>query len=454
MSTAQETDKIYYWIYIRTLLLGLACLTPFAHPHIIRQTDTLGVALRYWMRWIVEDEHQYPLLPAVLNSGDNYGISTMEFPLFNLLGAPFFALPHTFAIPLVRLSFILVSLFLTLWLRKIWIRKSNAGLAPESFALATLLLPVFTVSGLYFGKYMPDYIAFLLVSIGMAFAFNEKKVLLPIVFTSLGLLMKPPVVVALALLFLQKNFKQFFRSSAWVIPSLILTFLYYKPGLAWIKEVSDMDPYFYTSLRPPWQSLTEFLVYPGKIFKIFNEHLFTKFIGLPLVFLTLWQFYKMKSKKTFLLWPLLLLQILAVAALDGYHAFVHDYYFIGCSFICALILIELYRESGKKVRAVITLLILIPFLEKSVYEIRPIANFSNLPLYQCEKLKENNSDFPWNEGYSFRTEKRVTPELGICFGEKQNSQTSKYGFLKTGDNIPEDCEVVGKTHDFAVMKCL
>jgi len=46
------------------------------HPHIWRQTDTLGMSMRYYLRFTREigESFSHKLLPAVLQSGDGNGV--------------------------------------------------------------------------------------------------------------------------------------------------------------------------------------------------------------------------------------------------------------------------------------------------------------------------------------------------------------------------------------------
>ena len=86
------TQLIFVLVFVKILSAGLHSFSPFVHPHIKRQSDTLGLSLRYWLRWSVEEDQFNPLVPALLSSGDSRGISPTEFPLLNLITAPAFSL--------------------------------------------------------------------------------------------------------------------------------------------------------------------------------------------------------------------------------------------------------------------------------------------------------------------------------------------------------------------------
>src|SRR4051812_35303279 len=72
------------------LLFG--AFLPLGFPDVWRQITTLGISMRYWSRWNLEPGAEHLLLPAVLDSGDGQGFMPMEFPILNLLTAPFFAM--------------------------------------------------------------------------------------------------------------------------------------------------------------------------------------------------------------------------------------------------------------------------------------------------------------------------------------------------------------------------
>lgn len=53
---------------VRSLAAFINCFLPFDMPHVVRQTDTLSIAMRYWSRWIYEQTGENYFIPAVLNS--------------------------------------------------------------------------------------------------------------------------------------------------------------------------------------------------------------------------------------------------------------------------------------------------------------------------------------------------------------------------------------------------
>ncbi|RZA05988.1 MAG: hypothetical protein EOP11_11465, partial [Proteobacteria bacterium] len=158
------SDKLKLFILaaisVRTLVLAVGAFLPLTLPETWRQTDTLGVALRYWLRFTVEPTSAPRWLPAVLNGGDTNGVMPMEFPLLNLLTAPAFAAGPYYGKALAILLHLGLCLGLTLANAWIW-RGIKVGRARASTAM--LLLPLLSFSANYYGRFMPDYLSMLLV---------------------------------------------------------------------------------------------------------------------------------------------------------------------------------------------------------------------------------------------------------------------------------------------------
>mgnify|MGYP005858824559 CR=1 FL=1 len=111
---------------------------PLVRPHLGPQVDTMGVALRYFNRWTIEDGTAGFLLPAVLNSGDTLGIMTMEFPLINILTAFGFGMGvecgRVFAFVILYLI-VLVLYFCNIL---VWNNKIIAGIPAQNAILLLL----------------------------------------------------------------------------------------------------------------------------------------------------------------------------------------------------------------------------------------------------------------------------------------------------------------------------
>jgi hypothetical protein len=118
----RQKRLLQVFVVLKLALLTLACFTPFTHPHIVRQTDTMSVALRYYLRFFVEEDGHHHFLPALLSAGDQYGLAPMEFPVLNLLFSPVFALPMPYALYCAQLALTALCLGLVLWHHKVWCR--------------------------------------------------------------------------------------------------------------------------------------------------------------------------------------------------------------------------------------------------------------------------------------------------------------------------------------------
>ncbi len=448
-------------------LLGLklftaivACFVPFTLPHVIRQLDTMGVSLRYWLRWTVEPSAPWPLLPAVLTAGETSGITPMEFPLMNLLYAPAFALPIEGARVVAMLAHVAACTALTVWHAWLWRGKKIAG-APAD--LAAMLLPIVGVSTMFIFRFMPDYLAFILISSAIALSWEKPRPIPSTLLAGLALLIKPPVIVAAALLLALPRERRSIRALAghalWLAPAVIAALLYFKPGLAFIKSVSDYPPYFYTDLRNPLFSLATALARPDMMLALLNKDIFAPpFALVAVAHFAFWESFRVKANwQGSILWLVLALQILGVAALDGTHGFIHAYYYVGTSMTAALIFADLIARSGP--RSWFPVLVYLPLVafhvERALYETRPITGWidGNGWYRQCQELKARNAEFPWDRGYRFRSEVTQYPELGICFGEIQNATRGDYGFFRIHEPLQEGCRVEDQTRDLKLVIC-
>ncbi len=192
------------WIIALLSLRAVLALTraflPPNNPHAHRQTDTLAVSMRYFSRWFLEDNLRQPLLPAVLNAGDAYGIMRMELPLLNLLGAPAFALgPDLGQIAACIIVFTWHALLLfanyRVW-RHIQIGNINAG-------IAVLLLPLLSIGDQYYSRYMPDVTAMSLVLLAIGLSWHRPRLFWSTILAAVGMSIKPPAVALFGLLLLR-----------------------------------------------------------------------------------------------------------------------------------------------------------------------------------------------------------------------------------------------------------
>ena len=202
-------------------------------------------------------------------------------------------------------------------------------------------------------------------------------------------------------------------------------------------------------------------------------------------------YFLFKNKKVYFywLWITAAIQYIIIAGLDGEHAFVHYYYMAGIAPTMSLIAIGIWRLLKNKILKAIAFLIFIKMFisicmldvfginladtvksvlhkdnEISDYNYIPknvpnsIENLVSIraddsPFKTCSKLKDRNPNFPWNKGYVFRSTNTYYPSLGLCFGEREASKTSKYGLFYKTVPLPVGCTVVDSDGMIAIGVC-
>ena len=196
------TDKIRKTILIilgiKFLIALISGLGYFSHPHIIRQIDTMSVGLNYWLRWsdgVAAPYFFHNFLPGSLGGGDTAGITPMEFPLLNLLIAPWFSLGHYWGFT-ASFMFVMCLNFGAFWWHYLEWRKVSKKMGDTA-----LLMGMFGISSMFMMRVMPDFLSMILVSISCAYSFQNKSRLASFAFLSVGLLMKPTSAIALAVMF-------------------------------------------------------------------------------------------------------------------------------------------------------------------------------------------------------------------------------------------------------------
>jgi hypothetical protein len=455
----RQKRLLQVFVVLKLALLTLACFTPFTHPHIVRQTDTMSVALRYYLRFFVEEDGHHHFLPALLSAGDQYGLAPMEFPVLNLLFSPVFALPMPYALYCAQLALTALCLGLVLWHHKVWCRallqQTDAASAILPIKTASIMIAFFSVSSIYLNRFMPDFTAFLLVSLSAAYSWNRYDIKSPLLL-ALGTLIKPPAVVALVIYLLKPNLIAQLRHAIWVLPALALTAAYYTLGLDFVSSLSDMKPYFKVDARDPIEGIKGFVTRPKDVLDIFNSSVFTKYLAVPNLALSMhWIQKKVNPHLHMKLWLVLGLQMLLVVFLDGTHSFHHHYYFAGVSMTATLITLFNLQGAHRLVKWAFVLVFVITSLEFSWYGVRSLFRSKPTMLSQCMSLKRSQPQFPWGQAYRFRSPQVNPPELGMCFGEIQGSETSEFGFWKVKglSKLPKDCAVIERAKDVALIRC-
>ena len=446
----QTKNFIFKLLAFKLLAVSIYYFGPPVHPHITRQVDTMSVTLRYWIRWTLEENSPYPLIPAYLSSGDHVGIQFMEFPLLNLILAPLFAFGVEIGRILNNFGLLFINLGLTFWAWKKW-----KGIHIKEVLVddAFLLFPLISASSFFIYKQIPDYTAAILVILALGYSFREERrnFLASFLLLSLGVLIKPPQVIALAPLLLHNNRKYILKSMQWIVPASIPCILYYTLGSREILKLIDTPRYFGTDFRDPFTSLMNVLMHPLGLMELFLESFFGRFVGIPIMLSYFHKVYKNKSLKTSPFAFILILQVTALVLLDGSHLFIHNYYFCGIAMSASLIFMSFLDQAPKKLVYLAWIILSVSTVERMAYEIKPL--FKDNIYRQCSKLKQRNPNFPWNTDIVFTSKKAVPPQLGLCFGVKQDSTTSDYGFFYKDQKIPARCKQVDREADIILTKC-
>lgn len=464
-------------ITARAVFLVLGCFLPLTHPGIWRQSDTLGVTLRYWLRFSHEPRPAYFqefFFPAVLQSGDRMGIQAMEFPILNFLFAPFFFFGPFWGQVFCISGITLLSVLLV----RLCVQKWSAVLG-EHFKCASFLwlILIASFSQGWWGKFIPDLISVLLVLWGLGLLI-ERAAEASLKRTALqfwlgfgciliGVFMKPTSIVVLFLIGFFKREVWFKKQLLAPLAGVILsTGLYYGVVNAYLKQFHDGLHLFAVDARNPVISLGFFLKEWLQIVHLLNFRVFFKLGFLPVLLGIFWVsqfslgFFRVQAVQKLLI--ILGLQFLAIGALGGTHVFIHDYYFIGLAPTAILIFglfwqkLELHRSFLSRIFAFGLILgIVIPVIEQSGVEASKFSLLSPAHRYHdCAVLKERNPEFPWNQGSVFRSMPSLYPILGLCFGEREGSASARFGFYLAGAFVPKGCREVDRQGEVILADCL
>ncbi len=400
LKNADLKNTLVVLIVLKAIAGLVASFGYFSHPHIIRQVDTMGSSLNYFLRW--QRGSDFTWLPGTLGGGATDGITTMEFPLLNILFAPVFSLGHEYGFVLCNILIILLSFFIAFTCYKYSKSISN------EFKIASLLILITGVSSIYATRFMPDFISFSLVQLACLLNYNKNNKIIGAVLLSLGLLMKPTSAIALGLLLL-RPFKLLKKDISWILIGLIVAVFYYTFGLLYIEQFSEIRGYYKVQAKSPLEGLVEFFMGIGKLPRLFSKILFPGlifYIALPLLVINY------KDLKLVRLLLILFLQIIAIAMIDGSHSYSHDYYFVGTSFITALILFRLYDKTNQKLQIVIIILLSVFTIERSFYRLKPL--FKGSIRQEAQLLLHEVIDLA--DQRSINTLRGVPPTMGLALG--------------------------------------
>jgi hypothetical protein len=440
----------------RFAVLFARAFLPLGLPEIWRQTDTLGVALRYWLRWTVELNPGPRLLPAILNSGDTLGIMPMEFPLLNLISAPFFALGSRAGQTGALLFLFALSLALTIANVRLWRGKLVAGVDAGT---AMWLLPLVSIGADWVGKFMPDYPAMLLVLIAVGLSWEKDRPGISGLLAALGLLMKPTSVVVFALWLVRPYSRSKIKAtSVWLFPALAIAGFYYTYGVSFIREYRELEMQF--AIRPPQglRGLYQFVADPWGLAKFWIKNAFFPF-GVCFL-LPLYVYRSLEQRRNWFgkLWLVLLIQIVGIAFLAGNLSLTHDYYFMGIMPVTALLVLQAWDLARVKgLRFFIAAAIGVHLFELCYLDFRSQWHRPPLPYWtaqsECGELKRRHPEFPWGRGEVFRSSPESYPALGLCFGEREGSRLSPYGFFWKDGSLPAECQKVDEMSAVQIVTC-
>jgi hypothetical protein len=435
--------KVAWWV--RCFFALVAVFLPLGHPHVWRQMDTLGVSLRYWLRWTVEAKSPWPLLPAILHSGDSSGLMAMEWPLLNLLAAPLYFAGPSWGTTLARALVFVLNISLVLWNIRLWHGLTPGGV---NAARSWRWMPIMGLGLVFFPKFIPDATAMLLVLAATAYLYQQKNFRVATLLLLCGFLMKPTSVIVLALLLLAPRLWPTLSKAAPAVGlAFAATLAYYLQGTRWIQSLAGGESLYRLEPQHPLLALQEFLSDVPQLMDLFLQGL-SFYAGLPLLlFISILG----RTRPLMRLWFLLLLQVLAIAFLDGAHSFQHRYYFMGTLPLLCLLLQAVLDDLrvttfDRCLRGVLLLLLSGSAATYLVYEWRPFYIKTPaerfLSFDDCQELKHRLPDWPWNQATVFRTTPRAYPLVGICFGERVGSEISPYGLFVDSDPLPPICKEV------------
>jgi len=360
---------------------------------------------------------------------------------------------------LARITLLVLLLGVLIWIiRKTSARFENGIL----FKDLILCFPLMTLGSLYFGKFIPDTLAVVLVLVAVVTSWTDPKPRSSFFCCSLGLLIKPTSVLVLGLLFFRPT-KQIKKRDWWILAGLLVGAAYYLVFIPYLLKYQDSPFPFQVNPKNPLLAFWEFVKSYQKLFYVFGRFLFTQ-TGLVLIVIGYFLFWRRFSKVHWRLWLLLLVQFLGIGFLDGAHSFDHSYYFLGLLPTLLLITLE-YLNVLKSCFAfgfpskalyfgllLVLLTTCIRHIGQELQLIEPTPFFVSHYSNSCQKLRERNPHFPWNQGYVFRSPLEQFPQLGLCFLERSGSHQSNFGFFDAKP-LPNDCKLVDQMGDIYLATC-
>lgn len=463
--TASRFRQLLIAIFALRIVTGIvSVLHPLGGPHQWRQSDTMGVAIRFWSRWVIEPTHAYPLLGAVLQSGDHRGIVNSELPLLPMIAAPAFAFGPEVGRQLAQGIFLSLVLAL-LWLcHRIWRDIQYKGINGTDLAL---LVPLFSFAAPFFSKFIPDLLAMLLcfMAIGLIIREPQKISGAAIGLASIGLLLKPTAIITFFPFILTlRDWRQFRPAWFFYVVPIVVAALYFGVFNAWVDTLRDGKVIFRASLRSPWENISSVLSDIGSLASCLNYHLFFPFgfwLMAVLFFIHARKSSNLSARYRWIieLFAIIVLQVAFILIVDGNHAFTHAYYFIGIAPVAAALFLQVWRRltPSPAAKVLLALLLFGRNFEIGATEMRAIFRPGGTRdhLSECHDLKATHPEVPWRQGLVFRSPGEEYSFLGVCFGERDMSETFQWGFIELENlpHLPAGCEVSDKRTYIALIRC-
>ncbi|MDD0852552.1 hypothetical protein HBN50_05550 [Halobacteriovorax sp. GB3] len=444
--------SLFFIKVISAIYLNFASIVT---PHIHRQTDTLGVTLRYWQKFNFEVFHWTNLLPSVLNAGKHGDIMPMEFPLINLILSPFFALPFDNKLAIVMMVYLVITTGLFIINYKVW---KDIQLYNVSMAIPMAILPLTSFFIDFSTKLIPDVWSSLLIFIamGLIISSNSKR-LLSFILITLGLLIKPTSITAFGLLLILDKKKVFKVSLSLIAPAVLITIFYYKFGCQFIDFFRTEKSLFAYKIHSPLELFLDFFSEGKRIFKLMNDFFLIRFGSIIVILVAAFKIFSKRDRKVLALLFIISLQLLTIILLRGGMLFAHQYYFL--SFTPTLLLFSFYVLRDLNFRFLFTLIAIILVVrnfELMIHENKSILSQKNRHSrirQQCNKLRDRNPEFPWARNFIFRSSQTPYPEIGLCFLERTSSEKSGYGLDFLSTPLPKNCTEVDRTNDIKIYRC-
>lgn len=443
---------------IRLIVACISAFLPYDQPHIWRQVDTASVAIRYWNRWTHDADPLPFFLPGVLNAGDKLGIVRVEFPLLNFVLAPAYAAGPYWGRVLSQFMLVAMSVALILWILRIWQGVRVAGV---NAGKAFYLLPLLSVPSIYLGRMLPDFFSVLFVLAAVGLSWDKNRPWASGVLFALGVLIKPPSILVAALFLCHPKWTARFRHwCLWGVPACLAMLAYYTAGLAWLGQFQDIVDVFGVHTRNPVEMLGQYFSHPRRIADVLGNTILFPGGGL-LVALSV----GLSRKKLILahegkLFGCLLVMILGIAALDGEHSFVHRYYYMSFGPLACLIAWRFFVQGQSKgmtlAAAALMVGALVDRAHMSLRSFNPEKLAEHAPPFsECAVLRARHPEWPWASGHAFRASasERIFPSLGVCFGEKVLSQTSRYGIFWKSEDVPATCRTIDESLHVLLAEC-